>query len=484
MNILQMEDMVKGLPDDRLQQEAQNPSGQMPQFLLVSEVQRRTKMRKDFATQSQEQPQGTIVEQTLAEAQQQPPPQQQPQLAQAQQGLGAIPQQPMSPQPPAQPMASGGLVRRMYGGGNTGNIYQRAADERAAAHERGEVLTLKQIAKNMDEGGIGAWNSSLPEDQQVDIGGGIRSLWDGAKDIWDEIHWTPPEGAVPPKREKTPQEIKAEGAVVPNDKSIGTGDEGGDTGDPDTDGIAGLVSAAQASKANEEYPYPGGKSPYELLSQAKLERSDLVDQARNSGLDVTDLTARARKDAWGAALMQLGAGIAGGDLAQGLQGSARAMDSGMQEARRLDLMGAESGRRAEADARQLEMQGRTTEYEQQKELSSLVGKERDSALNRALTKYGLDIRQKSQLSWIQKNANDELRYKMETVEGIIERIEDELSPLKAHGMTDEEKIAKVKERDDAIKYLMVLSGLSKGEDDPETTARATISPTPWNDLGD
>jgi hypothetical protein len=49
MNILQMEDMVKGLPDDRLMQEARNPSGQMPQFLLVSEVQRRTKMRKDYA---------------------------------------------------------------------------------------------------------------------------------------------------------------------------------------------------------------------------------------------------------------------------------------------------------------------------------------------------------------------------------------------------------------------------------------------------
>ena len=45
MNILQQEDAVKGLPDDALMQEAQAPSGRMPQFLVVS-IQRRADMRE------------------------------------------------------------------------------------------------------------------------------------------------------------------------------------------------------------------------------------------------------------------------------------------------------------------------------------------------------------------------------------------------------------------------------------------------------
>ena len=46
MNILEVEDIIKGLPDQALQKEAQAPSGQVPQFLVVSEIQRRTDMRK------------------------------------------------------------------------------------------------------------------------------------------------------------------------------------------------------------------------------------------------------------------------------------------------------------------------------------------------------------------------------------------------------------------------------------------------------
>ena len=46
MNILQMEDTIKGLPDEVLMQEAEQPTGQVPQYLVISEVQRRTDMRK------------------------------------------------------------------------------------------------------------------------------------------------------------------------------------------------------------------------------------------------------------------------------------------------------------------------------------------------------------------------------------------------------------------------------------------------------
>jgi len=66
MNILEMEDLVKGVPDQRLIQEAQQPSGQLPQFLVMSELQRRQDMRKRFQAQ-QEQPQGTVKDQILRE---------------------------------------------------------------------------------------------------------------------------------------------------------------------------------------------------------------------------------------------------------------------------------------------------------------------------------------------------------------------------------------------------------------------------------
>jgi len=63
MNILQQEDLVKGLPDQALIQQAQMPTGELPQFLVVSEIQRREKMRKSFAEAVPEQ---SIKDQVLS----------------------------------------------------------------------------------------------------------------------------------------------------------------------------------------------------------------------------------------------------------------------------------------------------------------------------------------------------------------------------------------------------------------------------------
>ena len=64
MNILQLEDQIKGLPDQQLMQEAKAPTGQMPQYLLISEVQRRADMRKRYEAQ-QPQNEGTISDQIM-----------------------------------------------------------------------------------------------------------------------------------------------------------------------------------------------------------------------------------------------------------------------------------------------------------------------------------------------------------------------------------------------------------------------------------
>jgi hypothetical protein len=113
MNILEIEDIIKGLPDQSLMQEAQAPSGQMPQFLVVSEIQRRADMRKRFQNQQQEMPQGTIADQIvqggiMAMGNRQPiqpmPPQGMPQ-GMPPQGMPPMPPQgmPMQQQPPMSP---------------------------------------------------------------------------------------------------------------------------------------------------------------------------------------------------------------------------------------------------------------------------------------------------------------------------------------------------------------------------------------------
>ena len=48
MNIIQVEDNLKSVPDNRLQQEMSNPSGVFPQYLVMSEISRRSKMRTDY----------------------------------------------------------------------------------------------------------------------------------------------------------------------------------------------------------------------------------------------------------------------------------------------------------------------------------------------------------------------------------------------------------------------------------------------------
>ena len=135
-NLLEVEDMVKGLPDQMLFQQAQNPSGEIPQFLLVSEIQRRSNMRKDYEAQ-QQQPENTVAEQIMQQGIAASVPNQPQMPSMSQQNMAPMPpqmppqgmppqQQPMMPMPPQMPpqqpqmpnmgMAQGGVVRMANGG--------------------------------------------------------------------------------------------------------------------------------------------------------------------------------------------------------------------------------------------------------------------------------------------------------------------------------------------------------------------------------
>ena len=126
MNILEQEDIIKGLPDQALMEEASAPSGQVPQFLVISEIKRRTDMRKRH--EEQQQNQGTVKDQILSEAMggiaSMMPPQMAPQqAAMAPMGappMGGMPPQGMPPMAPPQapkpPMPQGGMPPMPMGG--------------------------------------------------------------------------------------------------------------------------------------------------------------------------------------------------------------------------------------------------------------------------------------------------------------------------------------------------------------------------------
>jgi len=115
MNIIEAEDMVKGLPDQVLFQEAQFPSGRIPQYLAVSEVQRRQDMRQRFQAQQAGQEQPTVKDQILQggiAAVGGPPPQMQPP------SMAPPMAPPMQGQPPVMAAAGGMMPYTMQKGGS------------------------------------------------------------------------------------------------------------------------------------------------------------------------------------------------------------------------------------------------------------------------------------------------------------------------------------------------------------------------------
>jgi len=71
MNIVQLEDDIKSLPDDRLMTEMQAPTGGFPQYLVLSEIKRRKQVRDDYrgrmAAHEKTPPRPTIAEETVQE---------------------------------------------------------------------------------------------------------------------------------------------------------------------------------------------------------------------------------------------------------------------------------------------------------------------------------------------------------------------------------------------------------------------------------
>lgn len=119
MNMIDIQDKLKNLSEDQLIREMQMPSGQAPQFLVLSEITRRKKMRDGFKAQEAKQGVPSVAEEVMAAAA--VPQQGLPQMASAMAPKSSIEQNTgiasLPTQAPVQRMASGGLVQKMADGG-------------------------------------------------------------------------------------------------------------------------------------------------------------------------------------------------------------------------------------------------------------------------------------------------------------------------------------------------------------------------------
>jgi hypothetical protein len=66
MNIIQIQDRLKGVSDDALKGYVTNPTGEVPTYLALGEIGRREDVRKEYQAAQADQPQKTVAEEKLA----------------------------------------------------------------------------------------------------------------------------------------------------------------------------------------------------------------------------------------------------------------------------------------------------------------------------------------------------------------------------------------------------------------------------------
>lgn len=67
MSIIVQEDQLKGMPDEALASELENPSGGFPQYLVFAELNRRSDLRKRYSEQKAKSPANTMAEEMVAQ---------------------------------------------------------------------------------------------------------------------------------------------------------------------------------------------------------------------------------------------------------------------------------------------------------------------------------------------------------------------------------------------------------------------------------
>jgi len=137
MNIIQLQDRLKGVPDQALVGFVENPTGEVPTYLALGELQRRKDMRERY--QANKQPEPSVAEQLIQETKPQGIATMMPGMTPPNQGVGT-PQ----PQPEMTPnmMASSGV-----GALPAGDIGQNYAGGGIIAFEDGGEVEDEDVQK-------------------------------------------------------------------------------------------------------------------------------------------------------------------------------------------------------------------------------------------------------------------------------------------------------------------------------------------------
>jgi hypothetical protein len=351
-NILEVEDKIKGFPDQALMKEAQFPSGDVPQFLIVSELQRRNEMRKSYAAMQEPTQTVPIAQQVVAEARQGvagmmggnpmlPPP------MQAQAPMQAPMQPPMQPpmqrpmQPPmaapmAAPQAPAGIVGmqdgrtapRLSGRMNRPSALSARAESQLTREEK-ELAARIMAQRNLDY----VRSLSNPDGVTEYLGNYIGVPYGQSMDQFEES----PE---PPIQINT----DAFNLPISRAESVITDPPPSPPPNPELAGYnAGIMDltkegrdfiTTQRNELSAIDPYTATFTERNYITddidrQSYIDRLSSVageDLASREGL-IDELQEKSKKDALSAFLMSFGAGVAGGDLSGGLEkGSKAAQD--------------------------------------------------------------------------------------------------------------------------------------------------------------
>lgn len=157
MNIVQLQDNLKNLSDQQLAQSMQMPSQDTPPFLVVSELNRRKKMREDFQAQQASQNQTTVAQDVVAAAGV-------PQQAASQMAQSLAPQTDMTNNTGIMSIPQGGEPQRMAGGGVVKMFEgQTVLPQGGISDVNRDSFTLGDILKSCGSGGAASKPSTYEQ---------------------------------------------------------------------------------------------------------------------------------------------------------------------------------------------------------------------------------------------------------------------------------------------------------------------------------
>ena len=145
MNIIQQQDRLKSLPEEVLIEYIANPTGEVPTFLALGEIERRKVMRNKYAAQQAEQP--PVVEQIVQESMAAKMPQAMPQAM---------------PQPPMPSSGDAGITALP-----APNVGQNYAQGGVVGYAAGDYVVLTPAQKEANKRAIRDFNNyyAAPERQ-------------------------------------------------------------------------------------------------------------------------------------------------------------------------------------------------------------------------------------------------------------------------------------------------------------------------------